>query len=162
MNITFTYTDIISQVKMLTAFEGRDYVNGDGDSMFLSVVVTEQDEPLIITYINQALNALSTRFERMIDGITIADTHTTWSLRTTQTRHPKANGATLNKHLKEAIVSYTLMNWFAERKADRVAMYSDLFNGSAELAAKNLFSKAAPIRRKQNHQDIDEVTIKVV
>lgn len=147
---------------MLTAFEGRDYVNTDGERMFSSVVTTEQDEPLIKTYILQALNILGERFQRMIVSINEDTDSLTWSLRTEQTRYPNTQAASLKKHLDEAVASYVMMNWLADKKADRVAMYTELWNGSAELAFRNIFRKAAPQRRVKNYADIDEVTIKVV
>lgn len=162
MDITFEYRDIISQTKMLSAFEGKDYVNANGESMFIDVIITEQDEPLIKTYINLAAIALFERFERMITSIKEDDDSFTWSIRIEETRYPKAQISNLTKHIKESIVSYTMMNWLAEKKPDRVAMYSELWNGSVQLAAKNIFKKAAPRKRKINHTDIDELTIKVV
>lgn len=162
MNIEFKYSDIISQAQMLAAFEGRDYVNSNGESMFSSVVITTQDRPFIQTYIMQALQALGERFARMIQTVQQDDTALAWTLRTSQTRHPDAQSEALIKHLNEAVVSYVMMNWLAERKPNRVAMYTDLWNGSSQLAERNIFRKAPPIRKKKNYADIDEVTITVV
>lgn len=147
---------------MLAAFEGKDYVNAEGESMFINVIITEQDEELIKTYIRQATKALAEKFERMIVDSSEDNESFTWSLRTDETRYPSTQINNLIKHIKEAIVSYIMVNWLAERKADRVTMYTELWNGSVELAAKNIFRKAAPRRRVTNHSDIDELTIKVV
>lgn len=161
MDIAFKYKEIIDNIKMLAAFEGREYVNTEGKSLFQSIIVTEQDFPLVKSYIHQAINSLQEQLARMILYTTQTDDETVWQIRGEQTRYNPSTQTALQKHLYEAVASYAMMKWMEERKPSRVAMYADLWQGSSQLAAKNIFRKDAPRKRIVSHADIDEVTIKV-
>lgn len=65
-----------------------------------------------------------------------------WYLRTdTRLKENKL----LQKHITEAIVSYTMAAWLRDRLDERVAFYENLFNNTLALAVKNIFTKQAPI-----------------
>ena len=64
----FTYSAVISRCKMLASFEGRDYTGDSGESLFLRVKLTEQDEPLLLSYLEEAARRIEERVARMVSA----------------------------------------------------------------------------------------------
>ena len=51
MTYEFEYIKAIDKCEMLSSFEGRDLVGDSGESLYLKIKITEQDRPLIRTYL---------------------------------------------------------------------------------------------------------------
>lgn len=71
---------------MLSSFEGRDLVGDSGDSLYLKVKITEQDRPLIKTYLEQAARALEEGMAKIITSSAYSEEGFVWEVRTEDTR----------------------------------------------------------------------------
>lgn len=157
MIYNFTYTPVIEQCKMLSSYEGRDYVNEKGESMYLTVKITEQDLPLLNTFITQAVSTLEERIARILIGTERTQDGFTWEIRSEATRWNKNTHLTQN--LQEAIVGYVMMNWLAERKPSSVETYRNIWTGMSEMCIRNIFRKMPPARIRKPMGDIEETTV---
>ena len=142
MTYQFQYATALERCSMLSSFEGRDYVGGDGESLFLTVKITEQDKPLILTYMEQAARDMETRLDNMVTSTEYDTDGFTWELRTEETRwNPDKR---MDNSVREALVGYAMARWLEDRKPARKAAYDEIWNGSATMAVANLYRKRAP------------------
>ena len=138
----FTYSSVLSRCKMLASFEGRDYTGDSGESLFLRVKLTEQDEPLLLSYLEEAARRIEERVARMVSASEYTEEGFTWTLRTEETR--RNVNRELDRNISEALAAYTMMQWLADRKPARVEMYRSLWEGSSAMAEANLYRKNPP------------------
>lgn len=66
MTYEFEYIKAIDKCEMLSSFEGRDLVGDSGESLYLKIKITEQDRPLIRTYLEQAARVLEEGMAKII------------------------------------------------------------------------------------------------
>ena len=100
----FSYSGVVARCKMLSSFEGRDYVGDSGDSLYLRVKLTEQEEPLLIGYLDEAARRMEERVSRMVLASEYTDAGFTWTLRTEETRWNVNRD--LDRHISEALAAY--------------------------------------------------------
>ena len=149
MEIRFKYEDLIARCEQLSSFESEGKVDAAGQSRYLEIHINEVDRLLVKQYIDQARNILEERMGRMIastkDNAGKENNEDiegfTWELRT-DTRWKQ--NTTFERHVSEAIVSYTMSAWLSDKLPERVAFYDALFTASTEMAVKNVFKKQAP------------------
>lgn len=160
MVYNFDYTDVLSQCVMLSSYEGRDFVGKSGESLFLDIKITAQDKPLINTYIVQAAQILQEKMGRMITSADYIENGFTWNIRTEETRWNV--NTKLDENLKEALVSYAMMNWLLEKKADKAPMYKSLWDDMSAMCVQNVFRKMPPRKKRERKEDICEVEINAI
>lgn len=142
MTYGFSYNDAIDRCVMLSSFEGRDYTGDSGDSLFLKVKITEQDKPLIRTYLGQAARMLEDGMSRIITAATYDDDGFSWEVRTEETRWNV--NKKLDENLGEALVGYSMMRWLSDRKPDRIGIYKNLWEDMSVMCVKNMYRKNSP------------------
>ena len=71
---------------MLSSFEGRDLVGDSGESLYLKIKITEQDRPLIRTYLEQAARSLEEGMSKIITSSAYSEEGFVWEVRTEDTR----------------------------------------------------------------------------
>ncbi len=142
MVYNYDYTDTITRCSMIASYEGRDYTGDSGDSLYLTVKITNQDLPLIKRYLEEAARLIEDGVARMVDASSYSDSGFSWTLRTEDTRWN--TNKKLDENLKDALVSYAMMQWLAERKPARVDMYKELWENMRIMAMKNIFRKMPP------------------
>ena len=122
---------------MIASYEGRDYTGDSGDSLYLTVKITNQDLPLIKRYLEEAARLIEDGVARMVDASSYSDSGFSWTLRTEDTRWN--TNKKLDENLKDA-----MMQWLVERKPARVDMYKELWENMRIMAMKNIFRKMPP------------------
>ena len=158
MKLKFKYSDVMERCRMLSSYEGRDHMNEGGESLYLDIKITGQDEPLLLTYMGQAARALEERMRRMITDAEYTGEGFVWEMRTEETRWTP--GQRFDGNLHEAIVSYVMMNWLSERKSGRTGLYKTLWEDMSEMCVQNIYRKMPPTKKRRGPvRDIDEVEV---
>lgn len=135
---------------MLSAFEGGESSSADGQSRFGDIVITGKDEPLVRSYIDQAVQQAHTRLERMIASVTTTDSEkaVSWTMRG-DTLWPSAKqGSILNKHIEETLVAWAMSRWLEFKGLERAKFYAEMFNNYISLAEQNISTSEAPKKRR--------------
>lgn len=158
----YKYDSVFERCVMLSSFEGRDASSQSGESEYLKIKITEQDKPLILSYIDSAARMLQERMARMVTSAEYDIAGFTWVVRTEDTRWNV--NTKLDKNIQEALVSYAMMNWLSERKAGRVELYKQLWVDMTQMCVENIFRKNPPVKvrkrdRERMQMDIDEVEV---
>jgi hypothetical protein len=146
--LTIIYSDILERCKMLSSYEGRDRYDANGTGIYEKVIITEQDEPLINSYLSQSLLALRERLEDMIEAVddTTAGQET-WTMKFQQKRYDSKGYKGLVTHLGEALASSVMTAWLNfVGVQDRASFYQTVYENEAKLISDNLHTKAAPAR----------------
>jgi hypothetical protein len=159
MKFLFEYKDVLTRCVILSSYEGRDYVGDSGDSMYLTVKITQQDVPLLKTYISDAVHKLEDMLQRMVISSIYKEDSLEWELRTDETRWNLRKKFTDN--FQEAVVGYAMFNWLNGRKADSVATYQAIWQDMSAMCVRNLFAKIPPKKFKQRKEDICDVEVSV-
>lgn len=160
MEYEFSYDKVIERCKMLSSFEGRDFVGQSGDSLYLTVKVTDQDVPLLLQYAGQAAKELQERMSRMISSATYSSDGFSWSIRSKETRW-NINTA-LDRNVEEAIVSYVMAGWLSGRKEDKVPMYKQMWDDISMQCVQNIFRKMPPQKIRRSDYDVRNDEVEVV
>ncbi len=158
MKLNFKYSDVMERCRMLSSYEGRDHMNEGGDSLYLEVKITEQDEPLLLTYMGQAAHMLQEQMNRMITGSEYTDKGFVWDIRAEETRwNPNKK---FDDNLHEALVSYVMMNWLSEKKSSRTELYKTLWEDMSKMCVQNIYRKMSPTKKRRAPViDTDEVEV---
>lgn len=158
MEYEFLYDKVIERCKMLSSFEGREYVSQSGESMYLTVKITEQDVPLLLGYAARAAKSLQERMSRMIVSATYSEEGFKWNIRSRETRW-NINTA-LDRNIEEAIVAYSMASWMEGRKDDKVPMYRQMWEDISLQCVQNVFRKMPPRKvRPSDLQREDKVEV---
>lgn len=142
---------------MLSQFEGRDYYSENGDSLYSLVKITEQDRPLLLSYIEEGAHRLEESMERMVSASTYTDDGFEWDLRTEETRWNADKD--FGRNMTDALKSYAMSLWLDGRKSDRKEWYMSLFSDMTDLCRKSIMRKSAPKKREKKPLYTDEVEI---
>lgn len=150
--ITITNESIIDRCKKLSAYEGNETDSGNGESRFADILITKQEEPLILDYISQAVQRTYNILERLIASTSSTEQNNTnalnWTMRDDILWPATKNGALLNKHIEETIVAYVMKCWMDEKRSDRSAFYDGMYNNYIELVLHNAFASEAPKKHR--------------
>lgn len=158
MEYELKYSLAIEKCKMLSSYEGRDAVGESGDSLYLKVKITEQDEPLIRKHLEDAARALEELMARMIVATDYNEGGFVWELRTEMTRWNRLR--TFGGNVLEAVVSYAMGEWLSDKIPAQTEIYKNLFTDMGKMAANNLFAKMPPQRVKRpEYRDVCEVEV---
>lgn len=158
MEYELKYSLALEKCKMLSSYEGRDAVGESGDSLYLRVKITEQDEPLIKRLFKNSAKVLEEQMARMIVSANYEMDGFVWELRTDMTRWN--NLRAFGENVLEAVVSYAMSEWLADKIPIRSGIYKNLCADMGKMAVNNLFAKIPPRRvEKEVYKDVCEVTI---
>lgn len=145
---------------MLCSYEGRDETDANGESKYLDIRITGQDEPLLYGYMREAAASIESLISRMVLSSDYADDGARFELRTEETRW---NGMkSFGKYMNEAVVSHAMSKWLVGRKDSKVEFYGTLYADMCRMLVKNLFEKSAPKRNVRRKTDFSEVTVEVI
>lgn len=154
------YGDVLERCRMLCSYEGRDETDANGDSKYLDIRITAQDEPLLYGYMREAAEYIESLISRMVLSSEYGDGCFRLELRTEETRW---NGMkNFDKYMNEAIVSHAMSKWLIGRKDSKVEFYGTLYADMSRMLVRNLFEKSAPKRKIRRKTDFSEVTVEVV
>lgn len=158
MEYELKYSLALDRCKMLSSYEGRDAVGESGDSLYLNVKITEQDEPLIRKHLEDAARALEEQMARMIVSAAYNDDGFVWELRTDMTRWNKLRA--FGGNVLEAVVSHAMSEWLTDKVPARTEMYKNLFTDMGKMAVNNLFAKMPPQRlKREEYRDVCEIEV---
>lgn len=145
---------------MLSEYEGRDYYGENGDSLYLSVKIAEQDYDLLATYLHEGARKMESALERMITAVEYTDDGLKWTLRTDETRW---NGnISFSKLAVEALTSYVMGQWLDGRRTDRKAAYDAIYEDMMGALIQNVMRKSTPHKKHRVKEgDCDKVAITI-
>ena len=147
MNFHFDYSKAIGRMKMMSSFEGRNAVSGDGSSNYLQVKITEQDEPIIKEYAVTAALQIEENIARVVRSSDYSDDGFTWDLDLDTPRWN--NKRNLNMYVEEAVVAYSIMKWVEENRPERLQPFQEIFNDMMVRVVDCVFRLRAPIKRRR-------------
>ena len=153
------YADIVSRCVMLSQFEGRDYYADNGESLYPLVKITEQDKPLIITYIEEGAHRLEEQIERIVSSSSYTEDGFEWVLRTEETRWNADKDFEANA--TDALKSYAMSLWLDGRKSDRKDWYMNQYTELSALCQRSIMRKSAPRKRVKEPLYTDNIEIEV-
>ena len=146
MTYDFEYIKAIDKCEMLSSFEGRDLGGDSGESLYLKIKITEQDWPLIRTYLEQAARVLEEGMAKIITSSAYSEKGFVWEVRTEDTRWNV--NRKLDENLLDALVGYSMMSWLSDRKPDRIGVYKSLWEDMSVMCVKNIYRKNPPLLKK--------------
>lgn len=121
-----TYESIIEQCKTLSSFEGSRLTDAQGESLYPIVRITEQDEPLIKSYAEQAVEHIHASARYAIGNVSYSD-----ATKITLTYNAgNALGNVPNdtaKVLNECIAMYVMQKWLENKSEERAKAYELMF-----------------------------------
>lgn len=160
MDYELKYKDVRDRCVMLSEYEGRDYYDDNGESLYLTVKITEQDYDLLATFLHDGARKMEGGLNRMITAAEYTDEGLKWTLRTDETRwNEKVEFGTL---AVEALASYVMGQWLDGRRTDRKAAYDAIFNDMMGALMQNLTRKSVPKRKRRVREgEADSVTITI-
>lgn len=141
LTVNITYSDIISQCKMLSSYEGANNVSGSGESLFLDTKIATQDEPLIKSLTKDCLTLLEGKLGNKVVDSKSDDAQVTWIL------DQGARNVELDdvaRSIKEPVVMYVMWQWCIDRKPSAVDKYKDGWESMAASAIHTLNKKSKP------------------
>lgn len=137
------YDQVIERCGTLSIYEGRDAVDANGESIFLKLKITAQDEPLIKVYAKEAAHIIEPRFGDIVTGTTINDTGIVFMMEYDDTRWSK--DLAFKDAVFESIVLYCMGQWFAYNgDADKAARFNTMCSEVTAASVEVLFSKKKP------------------
>jgi hypothetical protein len=155
--IQFEYTPIIERATMLSAFEAKQAVNTNGESMFEDVRITEKDAPALKAYIDEGAKLLEAQLASSftIDSTDDSDPTATpptpatkiiWTFTDIDTRRATLDAAKFT----EAIVCFTLSRWCENKIQGTAQSYAAMFKDLAAAAVKIAKTKRKPQRPQES------------
>ena len=136
-----TFEDIFSQSQDLSSYEGRTIVNGDGESMYESVHLTEQDMPIVNVSISHALSQIAAALRLVINDVArTADGGVVITL--VKDRTLNVGGCT-DKAMKELLASYVMYEWLQDKSETRSEAYKLIFENML-AAIRSTISRKRP------------------
>lgn len=158
MEYELKYGLAMEKCKMLSSYEGRDASSESGESIYLKVKITEQDEPLLRSYMEKAARMIEERISRMMVSSEYGADGFRWRMRTDETRWNKLRD--FGGNVLEAVVSYAMGEWMSDKIPGRTEMYKGMFADMSVMVVKNIFFKMPPKRPvKEVQGDVYEVTL---
>lgn len=159
MNFHFDYGELIGRMKMLSSYEGRNSIAGDGTSNYLKVKITEQDEPVVKEHISDAALRIEENIASAVHSSEYSETGFGWDLKLDTPRWN--NRRSLSKYIEEAVVAYAMLKWVEENRPERVAAYSEIWNDMISRVVECVFRLNAPVKRKRRKDCVCQAEITV-
>ena len=146
---TFDFAAIIKRAAMLSAFEAKQAVNTNGESMFADVRIYSKDNEAITAYIREGAEMLEAMLATTFTiDVTDDATPTTPATKITWTftdLDPRRTDINADK-FTEAIVCYTLSRWLDNKIPKTAQAYTAMFKDLSEAAVKITKTKKKPQR----------------
>lgn len=153
VSITLAYSDILQRATMLSAFEAKQAINAEGESMFQDVRIYEKDWSALNVYIREGAKLLEAKLATAftIDSTDDADPTTTpptpatkiiWTFTDLDTRRTALSA----DKFTEAIVAYTLARWLENKIPNTAKSYVAMFQDLSDAAVKTAKTKSKPKR----------------
>lgn len=151
--VNLVFEDITKRATMLSAFEAKQAINADGESMFGDVRIYSKDHEAITAYIQEGAKLLEAKLATAftIDATDDADPSTTpptpptmiiWTFTDLDTRRTALSA----DKFTEAIVAYTLCRWLENKIPNTAKAYVAMFQDLSDAAVKTAKTKSKPKR----------------
>ena len=132
----------VERVRMLSAFEGNNAADKDGNPMFKDIVVTTNDEQEILVFCRHAAQDIENRLGHALtqealyeDGCVQLQLNQSYELR---------GQASLPDLIAECVAMFAMAKWLADKLPDRAAEYMQTYNVKVEQATRMAFRKQRP------------------
>lgn len=147
--ITITNEAIMERCKKLSAYEGGETYSGSGESRYADILITRQEESLVLDFISQAVQDTYNMLERLISSTTAVEGKAlNWTMREDILWPASKNAALLDKHIEETIVAYVMSHWLDMKGSDRSAFYEGMYQNYLKLVMDNAFASDAPKKHR--------------
>jgi hypothetical protein len=155
--VQLVFADITERATMLSAFEAKQAINTNGESMFSDVRIYDKDHDAINTYIREGAKLLEAQLASTftVDATDDADPTTTpptpatmivWTFTDIDTRRTTLNA----DKFKEAIVCYVLSRWLENKIQNTAQAYTAMFKDLSDAAIKITKTKRKPARPQES------------
>ena len=141
MDISINYSTVIARCKDFSAFEGREYFSQDGESLYSSVLITDQDDDLVNGYIVTSMQLIEEVIAKKA-ACSFTTSGCTFALEVDESRFVKQGS--LGKNIEEASVAYAMSQWLKERKPERFEAYDTIFKEMCSVIRTNVYTKKRP------------------
>ena len=147
--ITITNEAIMERCKKLSAYEGGETYSRSGESRYADILITRQEESLVLDFISQAVQDTYNMLERLISSTTAVEGKALkWTMREDILWPASKNAALLDKHIEETIVAYVMSHWLNMKGSDRSAFYEGMYQNYLKLVMDNAFASDAPKKHR--------------
>lgn len=147
MELSFDYVSILERCKALSSYEGRNAVDGDGESAYLKTSIAEQDEVLVSSYINQGAHIIEDRIGKCISESTYTDDGFTINMKGYIDEWHKT-GDSIRAKIFDALVNYAMRMWMDYNSNSRSESYGAVFTDMLDNIVHTIYRKKAPHKRK--------------
>lgn len=139
--IEISFAEIFQKAQDLSSYEGRTLRDENGDSLYPSVHLTEQDEPIVIGYVAHGLPQIASALRIAVtSAVQGADGGALISLVTDRTLN---TGACSKPSFIEMLAAYVMYMWLQDKDATRSEAYKLIFGNMVD-AVKSTISRKRP------------------
>ncbi len=169
--IDYKYSEAFEKCAMMSAFESRNAVDANGESVYQTVKIVDQDTDLLYTYFAEAARLLEEAFAPVVTASVYADKEST-DATTNVTTYPGfkltldrdenrwvGGKRDFNRYLTEALTSYALWRWLADKLPDRAGVYGELWQQMSAAAVNALHRLNAPRKKKRTETGESDDTV---
>jgi len=149
MKIDIEYSKIIERSKMFSEYEARQASNGTDENLFLEVRLTDGEDLLLRTYIEQALQQL----EGVLGGaleedVDFGDSDAESASLTIGKGLAAAGGGNSTKSfiksIEEAASAFCMYKWLLNKLPERSATYQNMFTDMSAVCKKIAWKRVRP------------------
>jgi hypothetical protein len=135
----------MERCRRLSAFEGKEAKGGDEGSLFKSVMLTEQDKPLLIGYFREGCDLcqdmIGSRLKEGANGYMVDDDGATFDF---DGNMPSRARKSFGNALCEALTSYGMYKWLANKMPERSEQYKVMWEQMIKLCVKAALLRPKP------------------
>ena len=159
--IDYKYSEAFDKCVMMSAFEGRNAVDANGDSVYQTVKIVDQDADLLNAYFAEAARLLEETFAPVVTESSYVDKESTDET-TKVTSYPGfkmvldrdedrwAGGKRdFKRYLTEALSSYAMWQWLTDKLPERANVYGELWQQMSLATTNALHRLNAPRKKKR-------------
>lgn len=159
--IDYKYSEAFDKCVMMSAFEGRNAVDANGDSVYQTVKIVDQDADLLNAYFAEAARLLEETFAPVVTESAYVDKEFTDET-TKVTSYPGfkmvldrdedrwAGGKRdFKRYLTEALSSYAMWQWLTDKLPERANVYGELWQQMSLATTNALHRLNAPRKKKR-------------
>ncbi len=165
--IKYEYSEAIERCEMLSAFEGRNAVDANGESLYEMVKIVAQDKDLLMAYMGTSARLLEESFAPVVTestyvDVAVAEVKDADGNVTTPEQIPgftmvldrdeerwSAGKRDFERYLTEALSSYAMWQWLMDKVPERANVYGELWQQMSAATTNALHRLSAPRKKKR-------------
>lgn len=176
--IKYAYSEAIERCEMLSAFESRNAVDANGESLYEMVKIVAQDKDLLTAYLATSARLLEEMFSPVVTESAYVDRAVAevMDAEGNVTAPEKIPGFTMVldrdeerwsagrrdfvRYLTESLSSYAMWQWLMDKLPERANVYGELWQQMSAATVNALHRLGAPRKKKRTETGTSDNVVK--